>query len=58
MMKNIIIAGLFVLCVVQFVAYRHSEKVCNDKIADAIQQTSNDLLQICEYKIDEILWQF
>ena len=58
MIKNILIAGLVLLSVGQFVAHRHSVKMCDAKIADAIQQTSDDLLQVCEYKIDEILGQF
>lgn len=31
---------------------------CNDKIADAIQETSDDLLAACEKRIDEIQNQF
>lgn len=31
---------------------------CNDKIADAIQETSDDLLNACEKRIDEIQGQF
>lgn len=31
---------------------------CNDKIADIIQETSDDLLTACEKRIDEIQGQF
>jgi hypothetical protein len=58
MIKNILIFGLVLLSVGQFVAHRRAVDMCDAKIADAIQQTSDDLIEMCEYKIEEILGQF
>ena len=32
--------------------------ICEEKVAQAIQDTSDDLLEVCEYKIDQMLGQF
>lgn len=34
------------------------KRACDEQVAQAIQQTSDDLLEVCEAKIDEVLSQF
>jgi hypothetical protein len=58
----IIIAGLIALLFVREI--KHAQRAynaymqCNERVEQAIQASSDDLLDACEARIDEILEQF
>lgn len=58
----IIIAGLVALLVMR--ECKHAQRAynahiqCNERVEQAIQASSDDLLDACEARIDEILGQF
>lgn len=57
--STLIIVGLL-----SFIGWREYTRItfaqayCDERVAQAIQQASDDLLDACEAKIDEVLSQF
>lgn len=54
MIKNIIIALLLCTCGLLYAQNRAQERRHSEEIADVIQNTSDDLLAVCEEKITHL----
>lgn len=54
MIKNIIIALLLCACGLLYAQNRNQERRHSEEIAEVVQNTSDDLLAVCEEKITQI----